>query len=148
MKADRLPSSLHNLVSENVIDISGASGFYKKRAEVATLLQNFVEPRPNFHYRLKNGFDRYFLANLPLFMKGNLLSPSDALADALFLFGRQWARIDYGNLPIASIPSDEFLRHQWREADNWARRRDWEASFCERWLRLSRPRPCWPGIAD
>ena len=20
-------------------------------------------------------------------------------------------------------------------------------SFCERWLRLSRPRPCWPGIA-
>src|SRR5215469_8656608 len=31
-------------------------------------------------------------------------------------------------------------------AADWpARRRDWEASFCERWLRLSRPRPCWPG---
>src|SRR5262249_51253420 len=25
--------------------------------------------------------------------------------------------------------------------------RDWEASFSERWLRLSRPRTCWPGIS-
>ena len=24
--------------------------------------------------------------------------------------------------------------------------RDWEASFSQRWLRLSHPRPCWPGI--
>ena len=25
--------------------------------------------------------------------------------------------------------------------------RDWEASFIEKWLRLPRPRPFWPGIA-
>ena len=25
--------------------------------------------------------------------------------------------------------------------------KDWEESFCERWQRLSAPRPCWPGIA-
>ena len=151
MKADRLLSSLHNLVSENVIDISGASGFYKKRAEVATLLQNFVEPRPNFHYRLKNGFDCYFLANFPLFMKGNLLSPSDALADALFVFGRQWARIDYGNLPIASIPSDEFLRHQWSEADNWAAFLVSDACIGEAWWHNLSPEGkvrTWSGGSD
>ena len=28
------------------------------------------------------------------------------------------------------------------------RPRDWEASFSERWLRLSPRRPCWLGIAD
>ena len=28
-----------------------------------------------------------------------------------------------------------------------AKAKDWEGSFSERWLRLSAPRHCWPGIA-
>jgi hypothetical protein len=32
-------------------------------------------------------------------------------------------------------------------ADCPPRQRDWEASFSERWIRLSRPRLAWPGIA-
>jgi hypothetical protein len=48
----RLSSSLKDLIRGSVIDVSGASDFYKKKAEVAVLLQDFVEPLAN--YRLKN----------------------------------------------------------------------------------------------
>jgi hypothetical protein len=46
-------------------------------------------------------------------------SVSDSIAEALFRLGRQWAKIDYGRLPLASIPSDEFLRSVWRGAEEW-----------------------------
>jgi hypothetical protein len=115
----QLRPSVLNLVNGNVIDVSGASDFYKKKAEVATLLEDFVEPRPDSHYRLKNQFDRYFFASLPVFLRNHPRGPADALADALFFLGRQWARIDNGNLPFASIPKDEFLRGQWEGAADW-----------------------------
>lgn len=89
---------------------------YKKRAEVATLLEDFVEPCPDSHYRLKNQFDRYFFASLPVFLRNHPMGPADALADALFFLGRQWARIDKGNLPFASIPKDaDFALLSFRE---------------------------------
>jgi hypothetical protein len=119
VEAARLPPSVQNLVSGSVIDVSGASDFYKKKAEVATLLENFIELHPHFRYRLKNGFDGYFLVNLPLFLRGHPTKPADALADALFFLGRQWAKTGYGKMPIASIPSDDFLRDSWKDATDW-----------------------------
>jgi hypothetical protein len=115
----QLPPSFLNLINGNVIDVSGASDFYKKKAEVANLLENFVERCPDSHYRLKNQFDRYFLASLPVFLRGHPMGPADVLADAVFFLGRQWARIDNGKLPLASIPEDEFLRDQWTGAADW-----------------------------
>lgn len=119
VEAARLPPSLQNLVSGSVIDVSGASDFYKKKADVATLLEDFVEPHPHFHYRLKNGFDGYFLVNLSVFLRDHPSKPADALADALFCLGRQWAKTGYGKMPIASIPSDDFLRDAWKDATDW-----------------------------
>jgi hypothetical protein len=113
VEAAQLPPSVQNLARGCVIDVSGASDFYKKKAAVAALLEDFVEPLPSFHYRLKNQFDCYFFANLPVFLRHPPSTPADSLADALFLLGRQWAKTRYGNLPIASIPSDEFLRNAW-----------------------------------
>jgi hypothetical protein len=119
VEAGRLSSSLKDLIRGSVIDVSGASDFYKKKAEVAALLQDFVEPLANFQYRLKNQFDSYFLSSLPIFLQSDQRNPSDRLADALFYLGRQWAKIDYGTLPIASVPSDEFLRNAWKTAGDW-----------------------------
>jgi len=60
-KADeRLPASISTLIGENILHLSGASNFFKKRADAAVLLRDFVEPLPNSCYRLKNGFDRVF----------------------------------------------------------------------------------------
>src|SRR6266567_5399228 len=133
VQSDRLPPSIQKLVRGSVIDISGASDFYKKRAEVATVLQNHVEVHPSFHYALKNKFGRYFLANLPLFVRGHPLGPADAVADALFFLGKQWAEIAYGNLPIASIPSDEFLHDQWKGAADWNAFVLYDACIGEAW---------------
>jgi len=107
------------LLRGNVIDLSGASKFYLRRANVATLLEGFVEPLPNSHFRLANGFDRYFIGNLRLFLTGTSESVSDSIAEALFRLGRQWAKTDYGRLPLASVPSDEFFRSVWSGAEEW-----------------------------
>jgi hypothetical protein len=115
----QLPEAVAELLCGNVIDLSGASNFYRKKANVATLLEGFVEPLPNSHFRLANGFDSFFLHNLHLFVRGTSGSVSDSMAEALFRLGRQWAKIDYGRLPIASIPSDEFLRGVWSGAEEW-----------------------------
>ena len=115
----RLPESVAKLIHGTIIDLSAASNFYRKRANVAALLEGFVEPLPSSRFRLANGFDSYFFGNLPLFLKGTLGSVSDSVADALFRLGRQWAKIDYGRLPLASIPSDEFLRSVWSGAEEW-----------------------------
>jgi hypothetical protein len=108
----QLPDVVAKLFRGNVIDLSGASKFYRKKANVATLLEGFVEPLPNSQFRLDNGFDSFFLGNLRLFLTGTSGSVSDSIAEALFRLGRQWAKTDYGRLPHASIPSDEFLRIQ------------------------------------
>ena len=113
------PENVRRLVRGNIVDLSGASSFFRKRAEAATSLKGYVEPLRNFHYRLKNGFNSYYLLNLDHFHKGNDLELADALAEGLYQLGRQWAKIDYGNLPVASIPPDEFLRAEWKEADDW-----------------------------
>jgi hypothetical protein len=115
----RLPPSIAALIGENTVHLSGASDFFRKRADIATLLRDFVEELPNFSYRLKNGFDHFFFANLRLFAQTQRMSAPDALADALFTLGRQWARIDYGRLPIATLPTDEYLRSQWKGTEQW-----------------------------
>jgi hypothetical protein len=103
LRARRIPAEVQPLIKDNVIDISGASGFFKKKAKVSTLLKGFVEALPDSQFRLQNNFDAYFLVNLPLFLKGHPMKPADALADTLFVLGREWAKRDYGNLPIASL---------------------------------------------
>jgi hypothetical protein len=95
------------------------SKFYRKKANIATLLEGFVEPLPNSHFRLANGFDLYCLGNLRFFLTGTPRSVAGSIAEALFYLGRQWAKTDYGRLPLASIPSDEFLRGVWSGAEEW-----------------------------
>jgi hypothetical protein len=113
------PPAVKDLIRGSVINLSAASDFHKKKAEVATLLQDFVEPLPNCHYRLQNNFDRYFFINLHLFLRNDGRRPADALAEALFFLGRQWAKIDYGKLPVAKTPSDDFLCSAWKDAADW-----------------------------
>jgi hypothetical protein len=80
----------------------------------------FLDGRPqNFHYRLKNQFNSYFLSSLSVFLRDDHRKPADMLADALFCLGRQWARIDCGALAMAAIPSEEFLRKTWKTAGDW-----------------------------
>jgi hypothetical protein len=118
--ADRLPPQVRHLVNGTVINLSGASAFYKKKAEVVTLLRDFVEALPDSHYRLKNQFESWFLGSLAVFFRRNdSRPPADILADALFLLGQHWAKIDYGKMPIGSIPTDKFLREAWKGAEEW-----------------------------
>lgn len=120
VQADRVPPEVRHLVNGTVINLAGASAFYKKKAEVATLLKDFVEPLPDSHYRLKNQFESWFLGSLPLFFRRNDSGqPADILAEALFLFGQHWAKIDSGKTPMASIPTDNVLRKAWEGADEW-----------------------------
>ena len=120
VQADRLPPKVRHLVNGTVINLSGASAFYKKKAEVATLLKDFVEPLPDSHYRLKNQFESWFFGSLSLFFRPNDSGqPADILADALFILGQHWAKIDSGKMPIGSIPTDKFLREAWKGADEW-----------------------------
>jgi hypothetical protein len=42
-KAQEFPPSILSLINGSIIDISEASDFYKKKAEIATLLSDFVE---------------------------------------------------------------------------------------------------------
>ena len=114
-----LPKSVRPFVSRTVLDLSTASDFYKKRADVATLLEGFVIRLPKFCYQLKNDFEAFFFGSLPLFLDGHPASPVNALSDALFYLGHQWAKIDGGNLPIGRIPEDGFLVDQWKGADDW-----------------------------
>jgi hypothetical protein len=46
-RAKRLPAEVQPLIRKNIIDLSGASHFFKKKAGVATLLKGFVEALPN-----------------------------------------------------------------------------------------------------
>jgi hypothetical protein len=132
-RAKRLPAEVQPLIRKNIIDLSGASHFFKKKAGVATLLKGFVEALPNSQFRLENDFDAYFLNNLPLFLKGHSMNIADVLAEALFRLGREFAKRDYGNLPIGSLPTDEFLRMQWKEADDWDAFLQSDACFGEIW---------------
>jgi hypothetical protein len=133
LRAIQLPEEVRPFVKENFIDISGASVFYKRKAQVATLLKGFVEAQPDSRFRLDNNFDVFFLNNLSLFLQGHPMKPADALADALFRLGREWAKKDYGNLPIGSLPTDEFLRMQWAEAEAWGAFLKSDACFGEIW---------------
>lgn len=67
VQADRVPPEVRHLVNGTVINLAGASAFYRKKAEVATLLKDFVEPLPDSHYRLKNQFESWFLGSLRFF---------------------------------------------------------------------------------
>src|ERR1700690_2286400 len=131
--AKQVPAEVQPFIKENIIDISGASDFFKRKARVATLLKGFVEVLPDSRFRLENNFDVFFLNTLPLLLPGHSMKPADALADALFRLGREWAKKDYGNLPIGSLPTDEFLRMQWKEADDWDAFLQSDACFGEIW---------------
>lgn len=133
LRAKHIPAEIQPRIKKNIIDISEASNFFKRRAQVATLLKGFVEALPGFRFRLENNFDVFFLNNLPLFLTSHSMKPADALADALFRLGREWAKKDYGNLPIGSLPTDEFLRMQWQEANVWDAFLKSDACFGEIW---------------
>jgi hypothetical protein len=118
LRTKQVPAEVQPFIKENIIDISGASLFFKRKARLATLLKGFVQALPGSRFRLENNFDAFFLNNLPLFLEGHSMKPADALAEALFLLGREWTKKDYGNLPIASLPTDEFLRIQWKHPES------------------------------
>src|SRR5215831_14432905 len=63
------------------------------------------------------------------------MSAPDALADAFFTLGRQWARIDCGRLPMAPCPTDEYLLSQWKEAGLWESFLRSDACIGEVWWR-------------
>ena len=117
-KRGEIPPSVLRLIKGSTIDISEASDFYKKRAEVATLLRDFVERSSEFRYKLKNEFDSFYLNNLHFFLFPSM-KPADLLADALFRLGREWAKTDNRRIPHVAIPTDEFLRNQWESATEW-----------------------------
>lgn len=60
LRAKQIPAEVQPLIRENIIDISGASDFFKKRAEVSTLLKGFVEALPDSQFRLEDNFHAYF----------------------------------------------------------------------------------------
>jgi hypothetical protein len=122
----KLPPQVKNLITANgVIDLSTASDFYKKKAEVTALLDGFVEQLPDFRYRIRNGFDSWFLNSLPLFLRNGSGEPANILAEALFQLGRHWAKIDYGDLPIGNSKLwDQLLLETWKSVEP-----EWEA-FC------------------
>jgi hypothetical protein len=114
------PAQIARLVKGSVINLSGASDFYKKKAHVATLLADLVEPLSNFRYRLKGGFAPYYFGNLRFYLQpSDSRSVADNMAEALFALSKNLPKIDYGRLPIGSIPTDEFLRDAWKGADEW-----------------------------
>jgi len=119
LRDKRVPAEVQRLIRKNIVDISGASKFFKTKANVAVLLKGFVEALPNSQFRLLEDFNVFFHNNLAVVLNVHSMKPADALAEALFLLGRQWAKIGFGNLPIASLPTDEFLRTHWKEADTW-----------------------------
>jgi hypothetical protein len=79
------------------------------------------------------------------------MKPADALAEALFFLGREWAKRASGTLPIASLPTDEFLRFHWKEADAWDAFLRSDACFGEMWwhsLGADRNVQSWGGGSD
>ena len=114
------PAQIAHLVKGAVINLSGASDFYRKKAHVATLLADLVEPLSNFRYRLKGGFAPYYFGNLRFYLQpSDTRSVADNMAEALFALSKNLPKIDYGRLPIGSLPTDEFLRDAWKGADEW-----------------------------
>jgi hypothetical protein len=114
------PAQIAHLVRGSVINLSGASDFYKKKAHVATLLADLVEPLSNCRYRFKGGFAPYYFENLRFYLQpSDRRSVADNMAEALFALSKNLPKIDYGRLPIGSTPTDEFLRGAWKGADEW-----------------------------
>ena len=115
-----LPTPMNDLIlSGNVIDLSQASYFFRRKAECCTELKGMFEALPNFRYRLKEPFRSFFAVNLPLCVRDTPLQPADALAQALFELGQYGAKIDFGMQPLPIQLTDEFLRKAWNDAEKW-----------------------------
>jgi len=131
---EEVPQQVRHLVQGSVLDLSGASDFYRKRADVATMLKD-VELIPPAGYRLKDDFVSWFFGSLPVFFRQkDSRRPPDILADALFLIGQHWANIDSGKLQRAQVPADEFLRKAWQGADDWDAYLQRDACVGKAWL--------------
>jgi hypothetical protein len=130
------PAQIAHLVHGSVINLSGASDFYKKKAHVAaTVLVDLVEPLSNFRYRLKRDFAPYYFRNLRLYLQpSDARSVSDNMAEALFALSKHLPKIDYGRLPIRPLPSDEFFRSAWKGADAWEAFLRRDACIGQGWL--------------
>ena len=130
-----VPAQIAHLVQRSVINLSGASDFYKKKAHVATLLVDLVEPLSNFRYRLKGDFAPYYFGNLRFYLQpSDTRSVADNMAEALFALSKHLPKIDYGRLPIGSIPTDTFLREAWKGADEWDAFLRRDARIGQAWL--------------
>lgn len=116
---EELPQKVKDLIHGSVLNLSGASDFYKKMAKVATTLDD-VELLPPARYRLKGDFANWFFRSLPARCRqSDWALPADILAEALFSLGQHWVKIDCGKLPFATFPTDEFLRNAWQGAGDW-----------------------------
>lgn len=116
-----LPSSVKGFIAGDILNLSDASVFYKKKAETATLLKDYVEPLPKYRYRLNGEFLDFFLINLPLFLRNDPRGLSDALAEALYFFARQWLLVDYRQPPTV-LPVHEWLMGGWSLVDSELKR--------------------------
>jgi hypothetical protein len=114
---ETIPEEFRTLISGTTIDLSGASEFYKNKAAITVLLQEFVEPLDNHHYRLKNGFDDWYLGSLRPYSARNWETPVNTLAEALFQLGIYWARIEYGHVPKNPELYQQFLADPWEGVD-------------------------------
>lgn len=115
-------------VSGNILDLSAASKFYQKQAEIALELIGQIESLPGSRYRLRTGFDVFFFGSLPEFLAGHPQDPANALADSLFRLARTWAEFKrHDSLPgDRSLISDEALNIEWKRNWEGMKERDWE----------------------
>jgi hypothetical protein len=113
----------------DVLDLSQASKFYQKEAAVAGALTDYVECLPGDRYRLKNGFDDFFRASLPVLLANHLPQLADALADFLLRLAQHWAEIKVRD----SLPGDrtslsmEALSAEWKQSWSHMQEKHWEA---------------------
>jgi hypothetical protein len=114
---------------DNILDLSKASDFFQREAEVAEALGDYVERLPAAKYKLKNGFETFFHRSLPIFLSGIPLKPADALADSLFRIAQAWAN----GLYVDSLPGDwrctrsEALTNEWKKSWKCMEEEHWNA---------------------
>ena len=124
----KVPARFCKYVTADTLDLSDATKFYKQQAAAVEVLKDYVEVAGPSQYRLKNGFNHWFLESLRTF-DNHPAEPPNALADVFYLLSVHWAQIQYGHLP--SDPSegkvpDRVLREEWIKSWERLGARDWE----------------------
>jgi hypothetical protein len=122
-----VPASVRKFIrAKCTIDLSRASTFYQKKARITTPLHEFIKELPGSRYQLSNGFDVWFLANLPtLFFSEDSTQIPNNLAEGLYVLGKHWAMADYGKAPTSFPNTEQFLLATWKSVDD-----EWKA-FCD-----------------